>query len=105
MTAIGPSSVFAVTDVGSSATAALRDTAARGGRAGVDAQRTVEAARADRALQQRLAAIEAGVPDAHAHKVERRVGGVESGAVVSAVLPLGPGCSPGWMHTLFISRA
>ena len=47
----------------------------RGGRAGVDAQRTVEAARADRALQQRLAAIEAGVPDAHAHKVERRVGG------------------------------
>ena len=45
------------------------------GRAGVDAQRTVEAARADRALQQRLAAIEAGVPDAHAHKVERRVGG------------------------------
>ena len=34
-----------------------------------------EAARADRALQQRLAAIEAGVPDAHAHKVERRVGG------------------------------
>ena len=45
----------------------------RGGR--VDAQKSVEAARADRALQQRLAAIEAGVPDAHAHKVERRVGG------------------------------